>query len=46
VIFLAQLKEKGSIKKKEREYKCSFCSDKFKTRLELMTHKREQHGIV
>jgi len=44
VYFLTQLKEKRSLKQKE--YDCSLCGAKFETRLELITHKKEFHGIV
>jgi len=44
VYFLTQLKEKESVKQKE--FECSFCGAKFKTRLDLITHKKVYHGIV
>jgi len=46
VDFLKQLNEKEVLAKKKKGYTCSFCGEKFKTRLAMITHKRERHGVV
>jgi ribosomal protein L37AE/L43A len=52
VNFLKQANEESNLEEKKvkahhkAEHTCSFCGDKFKTRLELTTHKRERHGVV
>jgi hypothetical protein len=50
---LSQANEETSVTEKRKaegnykvEHACSFCGDKFETRLELTTHKRAQHGVV